>query len=368
MGERFKTRALALSHALARRPWRGAAKGRGIRRVLIAHNLLLGDTMMLTPLLAKLQATHPGAETTLLASPAIVPLYEKRPYGVRALPFAPTDSSTTRALLEEAPFDLAVVVGDNRYSWLATALRARRIVAHAGDAPWTKEILIDEMRPYALQPTPWSEMVADLVDGVTPPPYARGDWRAPAAQPFELPAEPYAVLHIGASTPLKHWLPQRWLALARHLEGLGINVVWSGGRGEEPIVDACDPGHRYPSFAGRLDLPQVWRLLAHARLLVAPDTGIAHMGRATYTPTVTLYGPGSAVLCGPGRFWRDVPQRALTIDPFPCRDQTVLFRRRVEWVRRCTRTTAQCAEPRCMNAIDLAAVIAAANDMLQPVS
>ena len=364
MGERFTSRALAVSRALLRRPWR-AKRATEVRRVLIAHNLLLGDTMMLTPLLAKLAANHPGAEVTLLASPAIVPLYAKRPYGVRALPFTPRDSSTTRALLEEEPFDLAVVVGDNRYSWLAAALRARHIVAQAGDKPWTKEVFIDEMRPYASQPTPWGEMVASLVDGVEPPPFARGDWREPDAAAFELPANPYAVLHVGASTPLKHWLPERWLGLARHLEARGLDIAWSAGRGEEAIVAACDPEGRYRSFAGRLDLPQVWRLLAHAQLLVAPDTGVAHMGRATFTPTVTLYGPGSAVLCAPGPFWRDVPQRALTIDPFPCRDQPLLFRRRVEWVRRCTRTPDECSEPRCMHAIDLSAAMASAEALLQ---
>jgi ADP-heptose:LPS heptosyltransferase len=362
VGERFKTRALAVSHALLRRPWRGKG-GAGVRRVLVAHNLLLGDTMMLTPLLAKLAANHPGAEVTLLAAPAIVPLYATRPFGVRALPFAPGDAATTRALLREEPFDLAVVVGDNRYSWLAAALRARRIVAHAGDAPWTKEVLIDELRPYSAEPTAWSEMVSNLIDGVEPPAYARGDWTAPDARDFEIPASPYAVLHVGASTPLKHWLPQRWLALARHLEERGLHVVWSAGRGEEAIVAACDPEGRYPSYAGRLDLPQVWRLLSRAQLLVAPDTGVAHMGRATFTPTVTLYGPGSAVLCAPGQFWRDVPQRALTIDPFECRDQPILFRRRVAWVRRCFRSPSECAEPRCMHAIDLSAVIAAADEL-----
>ena len=59
---------------------------------------------------------------------------------------------------------------------------------------------------------------------------------------------------------------------------------------------------------------------------------------------------------------------APSIDPFPCRDQRLLFRRKVEWVRRCVRTPAQCAEPRCMNAIDLSAAIAAADQMLQSLS
>src|SRR5260221_8689686 len=138
MGERFRTRALVTAHAFASRLRLRGARGE-VRRVLIAHNLLLGDTLMLTPLLAKLRAVHPAAEVTLLASPAAVPLYEHRPYGARALPFRPADSSTTRALIGSGPFDLAYVAGDNRYSWLAAAMGARHVVAHDGDRPATKD-------------------------------------------------------------------------------------------------------------------------------------------------------------------------------------------------------------------------------------
>src|SRR5688572_30960030 len=123
MGERFRTRALVVPRAIARRLTRSGARGEP-RRILVAHNLLLGDTLMLTPLLAKLRERHPQAETTLLAAPSAVPLYEQRPYGARALPFRPADSATTEALLLEAPFDMAFVVGDNRYSWLAAAMGA----------------------------------------------------------------------------------------------------------------------------------------------------------------------------------------------------------------------------------------------------
>ena len=97
---------------------------------------------------------------------------------------------------------------------------------------------------------------------------------------------------------------------------------------------------------------------------MAPDTGVAHLGRVTFTPTVVLFGPGSAVICGPGRFWRDAPWRAVTIDPFPCRDQQILFRREIAWVRRCGRSTAECPEPRCMQAIDVDAVARATDALL----
>ena len=367
MGERFNTRALVVARALAKRilaPGVDRAPGNP-RRILIAHHLLLGDTLMLTPLIAKLRANHPDADIAMTVPPAFLPLYATRPWGVRALPFSPRVASTAGALLEEEPFDLAIVPGDNRHSWLAAALGARHTVAHAGDVPATKSWFVDDARAYRGEPASWGDLVMDLVDGMEPAPYARGDWRAPAGVALERPPGRYAVLHVGASTPLKHWRPERWAALAERLTALGLAVVWSAGRGEETIVEACDPAHRFASTAGRLDLAQMWHLLAGAQLLVSPDTGIAHLGRVAWTPTLVLFGPGSAVLCGPGKFWQATPWRALTVDPFECRDQTFLFRRNVAWVRRCARTTRECAAPRCMEALGLNAVAAAADELLR---
>ncbi len=365
MGERLRSRALVVSRALAHGLGRRARAHGEVRRVLVAHNLLLGDTLMVTPLLAKLRANHPHAEIALLAHPAFVSLYAGRPYGVRALPFRPAESATTAALLAQEPFDLAFVVGDNRYAWLAAALRARHIVAHSGDRPAWKSWFVDEPRAYPDTATAWGDLVADLAEGPPPRPYARDDWPVPPAAPFDRPASRYAVLHVGASTPLKGWPAERWAALAQALQRRGLEVVWSAGRGEEALVDACDPKRLHRSFAGKLDLAQLSNLLAGAALLVAPDTGVAHLGRVTWTPTVALFGPGSAVVCGRGRFWRDTPWVAVTREPFPCRDQHVLFEREIAWVRHCRRSTRECAEPRCMHAITVADVLIAVEGLLR---
>lgn len=366
MGERFVTRAAVVSRALKRRLASPglAAPPANPARILIAHQLLLGDTLMLSPLLAKLRANHPYAELVMTVPPATACLYAARPWGVRTLPFSPRDVASVRPLFEEGPFDLAVVPGDNRHSWLAAAMGARHVVAHAGDVPATKNWFVDDARLYRDTPASWGDLVTDLVAGRDPPPFARGDWPAPPAMPADRPRPPYAVLHVGASSALKHWPPDRWSALAEALAERGLGIVWSAGRGEESLVDACDPGHRHASLAGRLDLAQLWHLLAGAALLVAPDTGVAHLGRATFTPTIALFGPGSAPLCGPGRFWRDTPWRALGEETFPCRDQTRLFRREVPWVRRCSRGIAECPSPRCMLAIPVSTVVEAAEAFL----
>lgn len=321
-------------------------------RILVAHHLFLGDTLMLTPLLAKIRERWPDADLAMTVPAAFLPLYATRPYGVRALRFEPKDRATLHALWREHGFDLAIVPGDNRFSWLAASMDARWIVAFAGDRPAYKSWPADELREYPATPTAWGDAVAGLVDGDEPHPYSLADWPAPEAAAFSKPASRYAVLHVGASSPLKLWAPGRWMALARSLEQAGLEVVWSGGRGEQRIVESVDPQQVYASYAGGLDLAQMWHLVADAALLVCPDTGIAHLGRITGTPTLTLFGPGSATICGRGRFWRNAPYVGLGAEPFECRNQHVLFKREITWVQRCGRSTRECPHPRCMDRLD----------------
>ncbi len=355
-GSRFLGRAQVVARALAARP--GAREApRDPSRILVAHHLLLGDTLMLTPLLAKLRRRYPRADVAMTVPRAIAPLYAGRPYGVRPLEWDPR--GLPPSLFAEAPYDLAFVPGDTRYAWLAAAMRARWIVAHEGDTPAHKNWPVDRLVPFPGTPGTWGDLVAELVDGPERGAYSGLDWPAPPHAPFARPAGRYAVLHVGASSPLKQWAPERWRTLAVLLSAHGITPVWSAGRGEERLVRDCDPDRTQKSFAGELDLAQIWHLLAGAALLVAPDTGIAHLGRIVDVPTVALFGPGSAVLCGAGRFWRHARFRAVTVDPWPCRDQRILFRREIAWVRRCGRSVAQCPSHTCMAAIAPDAVAAA---------
>ncbi len=365
-GSRLRGRTEVVARALVARGARGRHAPVAPRRILVAHHLLLGDTLMLAPLFAKLRAQYPSAEIVTTTATAIAPLFDGRPFGVRALPWNPRERNPL--LFEEAPFDLALVPGDNRFAWLAAAMRTRWIIAFAGDRPRTKDIPVDALVPYSDLPMAWGDMAAQLVAGPPPPRYRAGDWPAPPAPTFDMPRTPYALVHVGASSPLKQWRPERWRAVADALAERGLTPVWSAGRGEESAIAACTPRHSEAQYAGNLSLAQLWRLVAGARVLVCPDTGVAHMGRLTATPTATLFGPGSAVICGAGDFWQDMPYRAVTIDAFPCRDQRVLFRRELAWVRRCGRTTRECAEPRCMHAIGTDAVVAAIDDLLRTAS
>lgn len=335
------------------------------RRILVLHHLLLGDTIMLAGLFAKLRRQYPEAALHLATPPATLPLFAGRPYGIEAHAFDPRDAKTVLGLFRLPRPDLAILPAENRYSLLAAALGARWIVAFEGDSPAWKNWLVDEARPYPATPTAWPDMAATLIEGPPPAPFVAADWPAPPYEPFALPPRPYCVLHVGARSSLRHWAPERWAQLAARLRARGYVVVWSGDRAEQALVRECDPQHAYRSFAGQLDLAQLWHLLANAALLVSPDTGVAHLGKAAGVPAVTLFGPGSAVVYGPGCYWSLHPYRAVTIDPFPCRDGRMLFERTfVPWVRHCARSTAECAAPRCMHALGVDAVDDAASALI----
>ncbi len=335
------------------------------RRILIAHRLLLGDTLMLTPLLKKLRQQYPDAQIVLTMHPAFVPLFSGFPYGAQALAFDPHDSSSVRQIIRSGPYDLGIVPGDNRHSWLARAAGCKHIVAHAHDRPLWKNWPVDTQVPYPLEPAAWGDMVASLIPGAAPERFESTEWPQPSClEPLSLPPRPYVVLHPGASNPLRTWFPTRWLALAELLSQRGLHVIWSGGPSEAALVSAVDPQERFQSYAGKTDLCQLLALLKNAALTVCVDSGVAHMARLAAVPSVVLYGQGSNQLFGTGQFWSTMPQLAVFEENFPCRDQRHIFRRELSWVRRCDRRSPACTRALCMEPLTVERVLAAAEMLL----
>ena len=367
VSSRFPTRVQVLARAAAHRlrsPG-GRVAPHDPQRILVVPTLLSGDALLLAPLLAKLRRRHPAASICVAVSRVVAPLFSGRPYGAEAMVHDPRDSATIAALASRGRPDLALVVGDNRFSYLAAAMGAQWIVAFSGDRPGYKNWPIDEFRPMPGTPMAWGDMAAGLADGAAPPPYAPGDWPAPLFGAFDRPSGRYAVLHVEASTPLKHWEESKWLALAARLLEKGIQPVWSAGPTGAGLLERIDASGRFPALGHKLDLAQLWNLVAGAALLVCPDTSVMHIGRLAGTPTLALFGPSSASLFGPGEFWRALPYRAVTIEDFPCRDQNRLFKREIAWIRRCQRTLEECPAPRCMQAIGVDEVARAAAELLQ---
>ena len=323
-------------------------KKRNPRKILIAHDLLLGDTLLLAPLMKRIQEKYPHAQKYVLAKPVFVPLFGNKPYGFKALSFNPKSFLSVWRIFCCGPYDLTFIAGDNRYSWLARAVGSKWIVGIAHDKPQWKNWMVNEAKSFDIKPATWADMMGRLVDGKNPKPYQKNEWSRPDTKKLSLPfdrSKPYVVCHLGASNSLKFWQASSWLVLIKNLKKQKYEVVLSVGPNEEYLINKIDPDYQYHHVPGTYSLIEMWALVEQAKFVVSVDTGIAHFAKLTGTPIVTLFGPGSPVSHGEGLFWKKSIHYHATKDNFICRDQPILFRRKVNWLNRCGRGVSECKTP-----------------------
>jgi ADP-heptose:LPS heptosyltransferase len=215
--------------------------------------------------------------------------------------------------------------------------------------------MVNEAKSFDINPATWADMMGRLVDGKDPKSYKKNEWSRPEIKKLSLPfdrSKPYVVCHLGASNSLKFWQASSWQVLIKNLRKLKYEVVLSVGPNEEYLINEIDPDYQYHHVPGTYSLIEMWVLVEQAKLMVSVDTGIAHFAKLTGTPIVTLFGPGSPISHGEGLFWKKSIHYHATKDNFICRDQPILFRRKVNWLNRCGRGVNECKTPgACMEAI-----------------
>ena len=108
------------------------------------------------------------------------------------------------------------------------------------------------------------------------------------------------IVHPGAKSPARRWPADRFAAVARRLGEAGHRVVITGSAAEQDLrVRVGERAGLSPSAHPSTGLAELAALVAHARLVISGDTGIAHLATAYGTPSVTLFGPMSPARWGP---------------------------------------------------------------------
>lgn len=113
----------------------------------------------------------------------------------------------------------------------------------------------------------------------------------------------FVVISPAASKAERNWLPERYAKITDFLHQHGKTVILCGGPGNldqqlgEQITAhtqniACN-------YIGQTSLKQMLALLAQATLVIAPDTGPAHMATAAGTPVIGLYANSNPLRTGP---------------------------------------------------------------------
>jgi ADP-heptose:LPS heptosyltransferase len=106
-------------------------------------------------------------------------------------------------------------------------------------------------------------------------------------------AEPFVVVHPGASVSARAWEPEAAAAFVGLLLDDGFKVVVTGGRSERNLCAgvAGRPHPRLRNLAGSTTMQQLAELIAMAEAIVVGNTGPAHLAAAVQTPVVSVYAP-----------------------------------------------------------------------------
>jgi heptosyltransferase-1 len=284
-------------------------------RYLVVRLTALGDILHTVPAVAALRAAHSGAKIDWVVERKWAPVLEGSP-----------------ALNEVIPFDRRSVWGaiecvqrlrENRYacvidfqglyksSILAALSGARRRIGF--DRGWAREPQSSMF--YSERVAPIGRHVAELnyslaeQAGARRPAAPEYPLRVPAGGAASIRARlhdlgiagEYMVVGPGGSWRAKCWPAERYGEFCREFERKNsMRVVVIHGPGEKSIADevvrAAAPA-RPVILATTIE--ELMGLLAHARCLVAADSGPLHLAASLGTPVIGLYGPTDPARNGP---------------------------------------------------------------------
>lgn len=252
---------------------------------LVLRALYLGDMITGLPALRMLRAALPE-HRIVLAAPAAV--------GTLAFMAGVVDELTPALELADllgAPgqAEIGVDLHGNgpRSRALLEHTGAQRIVAyHGGEHDW---------RPDEHEVDRWCRLVGEAF-AVTPPwPRLAGSLPVPPPPPG---MAAMTVIHPGAKAGSRRWPAPRYAEVARRLRAAGHDVVVTAGPGEEALAAGVAASAGVRTVSG-LTLAELLALVAHARLVVCGDTGVAHVASVYATASVVLFGPVPPARWGP---------------------------------------------------------------------
>lgn len=294
---------------------RRAAMNKSEDRFLVVRLTALGDILHTLPAVAALRAAHKNAKIDWVVERKWAPVLEGSSAIDEVIPFDRRSAWGTLECVER--------LRANRYSCAMDfqGLYKSSILAALSGAPrrigfersWAREQGAAIL--YTERVTPVGRHVAELNyslaerAGASRPQTPEYPLRVPAGGAASVRARlhdmgiagEYAVVGAGGSWRAKCWPSERYGEFCREFEKkCGMRAVLIHGPGEKQIAEdvlrAAAPSR--PALLSTT-IEELMGLLAHARCLIAADSGPLHLAAALGTPVVGLYGPTDPARNGP---------------------------------------------------------------------
>ena len=293
-----------------------------IKSICILRLSAIGDVCNAVSVVQAIQRQHPQAQITWIIGKIEARLLEGLP-GVRFVVF---DKKLGKAAYSQLKQDLKHHYFDVllhmqvafRANVASLCIKARKKIGF--DWHTAKELHALFMR-HRIEPAPRSHVLDGFRQfakaiGVTEQQLGQTPtWQLPIPEADELWAKQQLaaignarvlIISPAASKAERNWLPERYAALADYAQTQGFAVILCGGPTEleRNLSQAILASAQQPitDLTGKTNLKQLLALLKHASIVLAPDTGPAHMAVAVGTPVIGLYGHSNPDRTGPYLF------------------------------------------------------------------
>jgi heptosyltransferase I len=283
------------------------------QQICILRLSAIGDVCHAVAMVQHLQRSLPQSEITWVVGKIEYALLE----GLEGVNFVVFDKKAglqgfkaLRSALKGKHFDVLLhMQGALRASLASLCIRAKKRIgfdrARAIDGQWlfTNKQIKPQQHPHVLE---GFYAFANAL-GVAPEPPS---WRMPLQATEELWAaetlgadKPVAVIAPSASKAERNWTLSGYAQAAQYLEQKGFKVVLCGGPAKHEILLAEQIIHASKadivSLVGKTSLKRLLAVLKQAYLVIAPDTGPAHMAVTVGTPVIGLYAHSDPRRTGP---------------------------------------------------------------------
>ncbi len=304
------------------------------QKILVRSTNWIGDAIMTTPAVRTIRENFPGAEITVLAQPWVADVFAASPHVDKIIQYEKKEAhkgvagmSRLAGYLRRHHFDMAILL-QNAFEAAYVAMLAK-IPVRAGYRRDGRSLLLthgvsirEEIRKKH-QVYYYQALLQEL--GMKPGSdelfLHLSDEDMGFARNFKerLGGGPVIGINPGAAYgPAKCWPAERYGEVAAGLHRkMNVQFVVFGTKADEQTISTiCSYGSDFiHGLAGKTTLAQAMALIAVCDGFVTNDSGLMHVGAATKTPLVAIFGSTDSVATGPFSEKAVVVQKKLACSP-----------------------------------------------------
>jgi len=293
-----------------------------INKILIVRLSAIGDVVHSLPVLYALRKRYPNAfigwvvedkaADLVLGNPLIDKVYvlPKNKWKKQGLNLGTVkEFCSFLCEVRKEKFDVAIDLQELFKSAIITFLSgAKRRIAHAKTREFAHLFVNEKLHPYPLldpdrmvisrnmDAAVYLGASADEIKFPLPPVNSSIKNKINSLTKDLNPNKPIIVFCPATIWPSKHWIDEYWSILLDNL-ALKANIIFTGAVTDVGLIDKIVSGannNQHLSLVGKLGLMELVELFNRADIVIAPDTGPAHIAAATEKPFVIgIYGSTS---------------------------------------------------------------------------